>query len=237
MPAKNKPQRGGVVLLGGTGGFVNKGKTDLHKKAERMKFVEELNEQGYIVGYSNAYNRNWGSSKAVSAIRDLYKMMKEHFHVRLPIHVVGISMGSILGLRLAIKKAIPIATLTLIKPVMDLAAHRKYILQLEKEDRIGEELSKAYEMPVKKIDDYLHDWELKTDSFPDIPCQVYCGEKDRLAPLHNNMLPFAKISMESNQPTQLTVVEKAAHKDDYRFFKFKEDMIAFLKQYETAIHR
>ncbi|OEH94313.1 hypothetical protein [Bacillus solimangrovi] len=232
-PAGTYQFRGGVILLGGTGGYVNGKTTDIHDKPERMEFVRELNEQGYVVGYSNAYNRNWGSKKAMKAISNLYEMMERRFHILNPVHLIGISMGSILGLQLTMKKRIPVETLTLIKPVMDLPTHRNYILKLEKKDRIGKELSKAYDLPVSKVNDFLESYELDHESFSNIPCQIYCGEDDEIAPLKNNIEPFSKISSDSNLPTRFTIVEEAKHTDDERFFQHSEQMIRFLTSYEN----
>lgn len=183
-PNENK-KKNGIILLGDEEAFVTEQTTDIHKNKFRYNLIQKLTKEGYYVTYSNNYNKNYGSFKACNNIVNLHYSMTEDLLLKESVHLIGIGLGSFLGLKLSILNYFPIRSLTFVKPILDIYKHRVHIFEKERYDKIGEEMNVIYS---KNDIDFFETYHstLKNKNVK-TPTQIFYAECDEHTPMKNNL--------------------------------------------------
>ncbi|BAU28572.1 alpha-beta hydrolase superfamily lysophospholipase [Aneurinibacillus soli] len=208
------PNGYGIIIAGGSTGYVSENSSDFHEIDEKRELLQHLIEQGYTIGYCNHANKkHWGNPEAIKNMQGLHHVLVEQCNINPYVHVLGVSMGGVTCLNILASNDIPIMSTVLINPVLDLSSHRSYITKKEGIDRIGYEIAEAYNIPHNQVDAWFENDTILDKELFSCPCLVTHGDGDRAVRWQNNALVFTKLSLNCHLQVQLHIVKNAGHND------------------------
>ncbi|CAM3662119.1 hydrolase [Mesobacillus zeae] len=127
----DRPNGFGILIIGDERHFVESGSSFWTQNEGKRLFLKKIKDAGYTVFYSNLYGKNWGSNKAVTMTKLLYRHILRSEILNEKIHVLAEGMGALVALRLLQSNDIKIRSLLLINPILSLKSH----LEQEKEHK------------------------------------------------------------------------------------------------------
>jgi hypothetical protein len=226
-----KPNGFGVMLIGDTNHYVDKGTSLWIQNSARGQLIEWLLDKGYTIFYSNLFGRHWGSTKALDVSLKLYHHVMKNEILNKKIHLVVEGMGGLLALKLMEKLEDNIRSIAMVNPCLYLQKH----FNREKTNklfykRLKRELSIAYEVDEKEVDSLVSSELLSRNLSPNnIPTKIWhaaIGSKYHVGDHSRRYEAFRKING--------TPIELSLHLIEGRF-TFSKQMTNFLRQYEKIL--
>jgi uncharacterized protein YfbU (UPF0304 family) len=165
-----KPNGFGIMIIGDTNHYVDRGSTLWLQSTDRKHLIERLLEKGYTIFYSNLYGRHWGNSDAFDLCIKLYHSVINKEILNRKIHLLVEGMGGLLATKLIDELQGNIRSVAMINPCLYLKAH----FNREKKNklfykRLKREISQAYNIKQEEVSsflDELHDTCHKVNTVP-----------------------------------------------------------------------
>jgi hypothetical protein len=154
-----RPNGFGVLIVGDMNHYVDSKTSSWIQQPDRYHLIEQLRNYGYTIFYSNLFERNWGSGKAVFHLSRLYHYIMKREILNPKIHLLCEGMGALAGLKWAEKMENSIRSVSLINPCIDLQTH--ILNEKEKKlfyKRLQRELSVAYEVEQREVENIIHNF-------------------------------------------------------------------------------
>jgi hypothetical protein len=226
-----KPNGFGIMIIGDTNHFVDKGTSLWMQNSERRHLIEELLDKGYTIFYSNLFGRHWGSRKALDVSLKLYHNVMKNEILNKKIHLIVEGMGGLLALKLMEHLRGNIRSIAMINPCLYFKAH----FNREKKNklfykRLKRELSIAYEVDEKDVDTFVNGDEFSCkNKQSNIPTKIWhaaIGSKYHVGDHSRCYESFRKIN---GSPIELSL-----HLSEGRF-AFSKQITNFFKEYEKLL--
>lgn len=156
-----KPNGFGVLIIGDANHFVDPHNSLWLQHIGRKKIIEEILQCGYTLFYSNLFGAHWGSKQSVIHAKQLYHIILKQEILNDKIHILAEGMGALTALQLMEELQENLRSAAFINPCLDVKAQlshekdRKFFYK-----KVKNELSKAYQVPVKELEEY--------EGFPDL---------------------------------------------------------------------
>ncbi|MGE6260213.1 hydrolase [Heyndrickxia sporothermodurans] len=118
-----KPNGFAIFIIGDQQHYVNEKSSFWIDNAGRAKTIEKLTESGYLVYYSNLFEKNWGNLQSVKYSYTLYQLLMRREILNDKIHIFAEGMGSLVAAQLIPLLENHVRSVVLFAPCISLEKH------------------------------------------------------------------------------------------------------------------
>jgi pimeloyl-ACP methyl ester carboxylesterase len=225
-----RPNGFGVMIIGDTNHYVDKGISLWTQNSDRKHLIDDLLQRGYTVFYSNLFGRNWGSPKALDVCIKLYHFVINNEILNKKIHLLVEGMGGILALRLLDTLKDNLRSVAMINPCLYLTAH----VDREKANklfykRLKREISTAYEISEKEVENLLKQKDFQCDKEINIPAKIWHAASGSKYNVKDHSRCYEAFRKKHGHPIDLSL-----HLLEGRF-TFSKQIAQFYKEQEKVL--
>ncbi|MDQ0215677.1 hypothetical protein J2S13_002095 [Oikeobacillus pervagus] len=120
-----KPNGFAVMILGDRNHFVNESGSFWMENEGRKYWIEQLNEAGYLVFYSNLYGNHWGNTQACQLAINVFQFLKRTEIINSQVHIIAEGTGALLVKEMIDQIQHQIRSIVFISPCLSLALHNE----------------------------------------------------------------------------------------------------------------
>ncbi|MGE8205205.1 hydrolase [Heyndrickxia sp. NPDC080065] len=118
-----KPNGFAIFFIGDQQHYVNENTSFWVDNKGRAKMIDQLSKAGYLVYYSNLYEKNWGNHQSVEHSHNLYHLIMRKEILNKKIHIFAEGMGSLTAAQLIPLLKENIRSVVLFTPCISLDSH------------------------------------------------------------------------------------------------------------------
>ncbi|MBP3038837.1 hydrolase [Bacillaceae bacterium Marseille-Q3522] len=154
-----KPQGFGILIIGDERHFVEKKNSYWTQNKGKLNLLRKWQSEGYTIFYSNLYQKNWGSDKAVYMAKRLYDHIVRHEIINNKIHLIAEGMGALVAIKLIRAMKGQIRSVLFLNPIFSL---KNYLEQMKEETffhkKLRKEISRSYEIEEQEVEKHIKDY-------------------------------------------------------------------------------
>lgn len=225
-----KPNGYLIIYLGDVEHEVTKESSFWWEHPERRKLLMSLLDEGYTLFTSRLYGRNWGSSRAVHLLDQLYQTIIRKEILNPYIHILAEGMGALTALKFSTYYPSRIRSMVLINPCIDLKKH----YEDEKSNqlffkRLNKELEKAYEVSTKRLEEKVITPFRLEDFVTNVPIKIFNDPSEKKYPFKSHARRFEQIQSIYGNKVDFSLTVRPY------FPRINRHILSFFQSYEQSL--